>query len=774
MYSLKIVLRNLFRSKLYTLINIVGLSVSLVAVVFIVLWVKDELSYDRFHKDADNIYLTIAHFKTEGEPMSIEVSTGLFAPTAEESFDEVEAYCRTRDLYATYIMHNNVKLYNVKYLAVDTSFFSFFNFPILQGQKENVLQNPSNVVISQSLAARLFAGEDPIGKTIELGNAVSLTVAAVMQDMPHNSILPESCDMVTSFASGVTPFYSEIANSWGSCEFLSFLRIKPGTDINALAKRVTEKQTQLQGYRWFTLQPLVNMHLYTVTGEPSGIKTVRLFLIIAVAILIIACINYVNLVTARSTRRIKEVGVRKIMGGRRSQIFTQHILEAVVLFVISIALAIVLVYLLLPVYSQLVAKPVSLSWFSADIWLIFGGMLVLTTLLAGLYPAFILSSFSPLAVMQKGTFKSGFNALFRKVLIVVQFACSVILIIASITLSAQMKFIRQTNLGFDREYVFYLPLYNMAEQYESVKAELLSNPSVVGVSYSHDNPMTAGSTHAISDWDGKTTEGSLPIAQIRCDTAFIKLMGMTFAEGKGFSYNPRREYVLNESAIAAMGMDNPVGKRVYDSASIAGVVKDFHFASMHTRVTPLMMFFFPPYFYANMYVRTTGGNAADAVAAVEKLWKQYNLDYEFTYSFMDEDFERMYRSDQQTGSLFSIFAVIAIFTSCLGLFGLATYAAETRTKEIGIRKALGASEFNIITLLSKEFLLLVGVAVIIAFPLAYYLLTLLLQSYVYHVPISLWIFILAALVILVLTIATVSGQALKSAKSNPVKAIKTE
>lgn len=776
MYNLKLAFRNLWRNMLYSSINIIGLAVSLAAVAFIFFWVKDELSYDRFHKDAENIYLGIAHFKSDGGDMTAEVTSGLFGPVAQETFSEVEAYCRVRNSYEGFVRYRDKKVYDVGYVFADSTFFTLFNFPIVKGEKEGLLRSPYDIVISERFSEQLFGEEDPIGKVISIGGRKDMRVAAVMKNIPHNTGILGSVGFICTYSSNLSEYYSENIYTWQSCEYFTFLRIKQGADIKKIAEQTTQKQTELQDRRWFTLQPLVNMHLYTVEGEPSGIKTVRLFMLIGAAILVIACINYVNLVTARVTKRLREVGTRKIMGGKRRQVFGQLMLESFVLFFIAMLIAIVLMYMALPMYENISGKPLALSWLNINIWLIFGGALLSITVLAGAYPALIASSYSPLVMMRGASSKGTSRALFRKVLVVVQFVSSVVLITGTITLNAQMRYIRQKSLGFDREHVFLVTLYDMAKSYDAIVAELMQNTAILGVTYGSENVMRVSSGTIISDWEGKTSSGFISVAQERIDTSFVKVMGMSLVAGDGFSSNPRGEFILNETAIAAMGIEDPIGKRAHINweGRIVGVVKDFHFSSLHHKISPLVMYCVPAQPYYRFYIRTTGEKAAQAIAAVEKIWKQYNPDYEFSYQFLDDSFERIYRSDQRNGTLFNIFTIIAMFTSSLGLFGLATYTAETKTKEIGIRKTLGASVGSVVSLLSKEFLVLVVISIVIALPISYYLLSLLLQSYAYRIAISWWIFVLAALVVLVLVILTVSGQALRAARANPVKAIKTE
>lgn len=643
-----------------------------------------------------------------------------------------------------------------------------------------MFRNSNDVVISESLSHELFGNEDPVGKIINLEGWKDLHITGVMKDMPRNTSIPRA-EMVCQYQalSGATDwvrqFYLETINGWQSCEFLSFLRLKPGTDVKRLAEAVTEKQTVLQNIRSFTLQPLVNLHLYSLDGEPAGIKTVRIFQWIAVIILCIACVNYVNLVTARSSKRHREIGLRKVVGARKPRLFGQLIAEAVVLFVIAVAIAAVLNMLLLPAYNQLAGKTISLNWFNPGMWSIYGGMLLVVTILAGLYPSWMLASFRPLGMIQGLNVKKG-SVVFRRVLIVLQFVSSAALIVGTIALGAQMSYIRQKDLGFDKEQVLTCKLYDMATHYDAIKSELMHQDAILGVTYGSENVTQVNSGIMIDNWEGKSGDGRVSLVQERVDTSFLRMMDIPLVEGSGITTVNEPQFIFNEAAIQVMGMKNPVGKWIMQEGrgKIVGVVKDFHFASLHQKITPLIIYYMPAQGRYTLYVRTTAGKAQQAIAAVEKAWNTYNPSYSFNYTFLDETFDHQYRDDVRTSLLFGTFSIIAVFLSCLGLLGLITYTAETKFKEIGIRKVLGAGIGDIVTMLSREFLILVGIALLIAFPLAYYWLDNMLQNFAYRISLGWWMFAVTAVITVVLTVLTVSIQAIKAATANPVKALKNE
>ena len=772
-YNLKIMLRNLRRGGIYSAINIGGLAIGMAACAFIVLWVQDERSYDRFHKDADNIYTAISYFKIEGNEMRVPVTPGLFASTAKEDFAAVDDFCRVRSWGAGFLRNDDVKSSPISCYYADPNFFDFFNFPIVKGNMGNPLQNPTDVVISERLARELFSDEDPVGNVVLLDNGRGINVAAVMKDMPRNTYL-QQVDLVSLYAIDTASYYNKVLNVWDGAEFQSFLRLKPKTDVTQLAEQITEKQPEgWSAFREFLLQPLVNMHLYTLEGEPAGMKTVRLFQWIALIILVIACINYVNLVTARASKRYGEIGLKKVIGAKKFQMFLQLTREAMILFVIAVFVALILNLLLSPVFNQLSGKDVVFGLFDVNVWVIYIAMLLVVVALAGLYPAYLVAAFKPINVVQTFKIKRG-NNLFRRILVVMQFTASTALIVCVIALGLQMRYMRTMDMGYDRENVLICNLGNMAGHFDAVKAELEQQTSILGVTTTSENIMNVISAHAFENWEGKMSEGVLLYTQIRVDTSFMRMMRLTLVDGTNFTSTSEQQFILNESAVKMMGLTDPVGKWVRQNDwKIVGVVKDFNFKNLHQEIGPLAMVYLPDYF-RQLYVRIQAGNAQQAIAAVEKVWKQYNSDYAFNYWFMDDTFNGMYSSEIRSNRLFGAFSIIAILISCLGLFGLVAFTAELKTKEIGIRKVLGASVSDIVSLLSKEFFILVGVAMLIAFPLSYYWLDKMLQDYAYRINISWWLFVVVGCMNLCVVLLTVGFQAFKAATENPVDAIKSE
>ena len=773
--NIRITLRSLRRSGVYSVINVVGLAMSLATCAFIVLWVQDERSYDRFHKDAENIYLAVTHMKISGNEMLVPLTPGPVGPAAKEDFPSVEDFCRVRNWSVGFLRHEDVKTSSVFCIYADSTFFDFFNFPIIRGNRVNPLRNPADVVVSERLAGELFGKEDPIGKTVSLDDGRTVHVTAVMKNFPKNTYLWENTDLVSSFAIDGTSLSSQVMNIWEATDFFSFIRVKQGTDMAYMAQHLNGKQSEMwQTFRWFLLQPMANLHLYTLDGQPAGIKTVRLFQWIALIIFVIACINYVNLVTARASKRQREIGLKKVLGAKKWQLFLQLISEAAVLFVIAIFVALILNLMLLPLYYPLSGKEITFGLFDVNIWMVYIGMLVAVISLAGMYPAWLLASFRATNVVQTDKIKRG-SALFRKTLVVTQFVASASLIAGAIVMTAQMKYMRGMDLGYAREQVLICPMQNMSRHYHAVRTELERQTSILAVTAASDNIMDVNEGYGFGNWEGKTdVNAGLMQLGMRVDTSFLRVMGLQLVDGSNFTSAYERQYIMNEAAIKTMGMKEPVGKWVErNDTKIAGVVRDFHFRSLHHEIGPFVMYY-DPEALSNLYVRTLPGNIRQAISAVENLWNRYNPDYAFTYSFMDDTFNRMYVSEIRANRLFGIFSFIAVIISCLGLFGLVVFTAELKTKEIGIRKVLGASIFDIVKLLSREFLILVGISLLIALPLAYWWLDSLLQDFAYRISIVWWMFAAAGVITIALTLLTVGWMAVKAAVKNPVEAIKSD
>ncbi len=774
--GLSLAFRNLRRNALYSWINIIGLAVSLTVAILILLWVQDELGRDRFHEHADNIYLYYNHSRFDGQEVYGSYTEAPRGRTAKEKIAGVEEGCAIGKNYDMgYLEYSGNKFFGGKYYIADTGIFRVFTATFTEGSPSHAFNDPYSIAITDKLATFFFGNEPALGKMLTASSGKPYTVSAVVKSMPKNSTL--QFDAIFSFEQ------SRHKDNWNMSAFQTYLLLKPGVDPNSLGQQLMELRPDAKaedGWLPAVLQPLREVGLYDGDGKPTGIKSVILLTTAAVVMLIIACINYVNLVTARAAKRRKEISLRKLLGARKYQLFLQMMSEAVLLFVIALGVATALIYLLIPFYNELVGKQLSFNLFNPQVLLIYLSTFVLVVALAGIYPSIMLSSFNPKDALHPASGGRTRVFSFRKILVILQFVCSAAFIFGTIVINRQLHYMREQSVGYMQDPVFTIDIFrnkNMRDHYQSLKADLLQQSCITGVSGSEQNIIDVGNFAGGIRWEGMPEGRQFTIANCGVDTDLLPMLNMQLVEGEGFSGTPAdsSRYILNETAVKKMGMNNPIGKWFdmgYGKGIVAGVVRDFCFRHISEETPPIVMRL--PDTYWTIYIKPARGKISEAIAVTEKMWRKHEPDYPFKYQFMDETFSKMHEAELRTGRLFNVFAIISILISCLGLFGLVTYTAETKTKEIGIRKVLGASVGGLVEMLSKEFLVLVGVAMVIAFPLAYYWLHSMLQDYAYRISISWWMFGLAALVTVMLTLLTVAGQALKAARANPVKSIKTE
>lgn len=781
--------RNLKNNRLYSTINITGLAIGLAVGILILLWVQDELSYDSFHRNAGDIYKINSHI---GTGTSAQVWEGAPGPLTlfSKQIPEVVNAVRINEISESLLFKYGDKKFNESNLAfVDPTFFSVFDFKLLEGDAGNPFTNINSIVITSSEARKYFGNTDPVGKILstEQGN---FTVTAVVRDFPENSsfrynmLLPMGWYAREFAASGGNGNWKTMDEDLGNYYFHIYLQLKKDGSAETVAKKISQlyidkrKGDADAKNNFFTLQPLQSLHLITPDGNTSALQTVKIFLVVAVLILIIACINYVNLSTARSILRSREVSVRKIIGAARKQLFVQFVIESLVLFLFASAVAFLIIYLLFPLYNQISGKHLLFSFANREVWLVVGFALLGTLALASIYPALQLSSFKPIQAL-KGKLSLGLgNSFLRKGLVVIQFIFSVSLIIATIVISRQLKYIRQKDLGFDKEHVFAFGLKDeMHSHFEAFRNELLKQPGVLGVASINGTVAGVNGTTGDTYWDGKETNRTFLIHPNAIDKDLIPLLKMKIVEGSNFtgSNADSAHFILNETAVRQAGIKDPVGKSFtlwQNKGTIIGVVKDFNYASLKKAIEPSIFYYDGACW--GMYVKTTARDASKAVAGAAKTWRQYSSDFPFDYSFLDDDFNRMYKNDQRIGTLFNVFAIVAILISCLGLFGLATYTAHVKTKQIGIRKVLGASVTSIIGLLAREFILLVLVAFVIASPITWFGMNKWLQDFAYRISISWWMFLITGILAVMIALFTVGFQAIRAAIANPVKSLRTE
>jgi putative ABC transport system permease protein len=781
--------RNFKHNKLYSAINVTGLAIGLAVGILILLWVQDELSYDSFHRNASVIYKINSHI---GSGTSAQVWDGAPAPLTiftREIPDVVNAV-RVNEIYQSFLFKYGDKKFNESNLAfVDSTFFSVFDFKFLEGNATKPFTNINSVVITSSEAKKYFGNTEAVGKILATGQG-NFTVTGVVEDFPENSslrynmLLPMGWYAKEFAASGGNGDWKTMDEDLGNYYFHIYLHLKRGASPEKVAKKISQlyidKRRDDADARnnSFTLQSLQSLHLITPDGNVSALQTVRIFLVVAILILVIACINYVNLSTARSILRSKEVSVRKIIGAARRQLFVQFVVESAVLFLFASAAAFFIIYLLLPLYNQISGKHLVFNLASKEVWLVVGFALLGTLALASIYPALQLSSFKPIEAL-KGKLAAGIaNTFLRKTLVVTQFIFSVSLIIATIIISEQLKYVRQKDLGFDKEHVFAFTLKDeMHNHFEAFRNELLKQPGILGVASINGTVAGVNGTTGDTYWEGKEPNRTFLIHPNAIDKDLIPLLKMKIIQGSNFTGSPAdsAHFILNETAVKQTGIKDPIGKSFslwQNKGTIIGVIKDFNYASLKKAIEPAIFYYDPACW--GMYVKTTARDASKAIAGTTRTWKQYTSEFPFDYSFLDDDFNRMYKNDQRLGTLFNVFAVVAILISCLGLFGLATYTAHVKTKQIGIRKVLGASVTSITGLLAREFILLVLVAFVVASPVTWFVMNKWLQDFAYRISISWWMFLITGVLAILIAVFTVGFQAVRAAIANPVKSLRTE
>jgi putative ABC transport system permease protein len=782
----KIALRSLHKNTTYSFINITGVAVSLAVSILLLLWVNDELSYDRFHVNAANIYKLSPKF---GDQNIWYMSPAPIAVYAKKEVPEVEDACRvTGNGRVSVFEYNGKRITERQNCLADASFFSMFTYPLVEGNPQHPFADAYSTVLSETTAKTFFGGEDPIGKVLKGDDKKLYTVTGVMKDMPANSSM--HYNIVFNFQQleqeyDTASYFKSLNTNWDQYSYETYVLLKPNGRPDLAAEKmgiIHRRNYDIEANKHLTylLNPLTKLHLYALDGKEQGMMVVRVFFIIAVIVLLIACINYVNLITARAMKRSKEISLRKIVGAGKTSLFMQFLSESLLTFLIALVLATVIIYLVMPLYNNISGKNIIFQPWSPNVLGVYGLTLLATLLLAGIYPAITLSSFKPLEAMKGKLSGLGSKGGFRKVLVVVQFSFSILLITSTIIIGKQLKYIREKNLGYDKENVFRFSMRNMNDHYEAAMSELLKEPGIIGVTESGADIINNSSATTDLDWDGKRADQqSFTIIQMPVERNFLKVMKMPLTEGTGFTGSPAdsAHFILNETAVKESGIQEPViGKRLTlqgVKGVITGVVKDFHFQDMHQKIPPLLMQYNKNW-RDNIYVRTSAKDAPRALAAAENVWKKYNADYPFDYTFLDSQFEDLYKTDTHVGQLFNCFATITILISCLGLFGLVTFTAESKVKEIGVRKVLGAGVPQIVTLLSKDFLMLVLVAAAIAFPVAWYGLHNFLQGYAYRTNLSWWVFALAGIITLLIAMFTISVKCVQAALANPVTALKNE
>ena len=813
--------RNMLRNKTSSFINVSGLSIGIACALLIVIYIRNELNYDKFHKDADRIYHVVLNGNFNGQ----EFWNGNIAPPVgaalTNNVPEIESYTRfykPNDIVVRYEGTGRSEFFTEKnILAVDSNFLQFFGFKILEGDASTALMKPGSVVITESIAKKYFGNEKAMGKTLSMRqDKQPFVVTAVLKDVPSSSSL--QFDMLTPVAD--FPQVKRFNWSWIWRLMVCYVKLKPNVPIDAASvQRIEAKFPAVvrvqaangfrrigkpfdefikSGGKWdFHLKPLTDVHLRSADinmpwlSHISNIKYIYIFGSIALFIILLACVNFMNLSTARAANRSKEVGIRKVSGSTKSQLVKQFLAEAFLYSFISSVLAVILVILSLKGFSTIIDEPIDLqNAFSPYVWISLIGLTILIGFFAGSYPAFYLTSFNPVLVLKgRNLFSGGKKTLFlRNSLVVFQFFISTFMIIGTIVVIKQLNFFRNTDLGFDKDNVVVISGSNRIGQSEETFRQAINQiPGVLSAAISSSVPSGGafGDSYQPED-EGDKKSAEINLNSYLVDETFIPTLNIKVVKGRNFSkeFNDSASVILNEEAVQQIGWKDPVGKWLeYPGGNnvrflVIGVVKNFNVQSLQNTITPFALFHPSSKTYdwgaSNIVARIKGGNFPNTISQLEEKWKSFTTSEPFDYSFLDEQFDAQYRSEQRLGSIFSVFAGLSIFIACLGLFGLSAFLAEKRTKEIGVRKVLGATVPNVITLLSKDFVKLIIVASLIASPVAWYFMNKWLEDFPYRIKIDWTIFMIACLCTLIVALLTVSFQAIKAAIANPIKSLRTE
>jgi putative ABC transport system permease protein len=796
---IKVSFRNLWKNKIYSFINIFGLASGIAFSFLIFLFVKDELSYDRFNKDADQIYRVVKDFvNDDGSRLPDATTPPAVGPAMQMEIPGVEKVTRVfpgwgRDFL---IKYGDKKLIEQNVYRVDSSFFDVFSFHFIKGNIKNAFAQVNSVVITESTAKKYFGDEDAIGKIISLDDIGEMMVTGVVKNVPSNSHFHFDFLISTRTFPG-----NNLDGNWNWYNFYTYVKLKPGTNVAALTKKLQElyQRNDREGKNIFYTQRLTDIHLTSHLKweiEPNSDKLyVYVFTIIAIFILFIAGINYVNLATAKASVRAKEVGVRKVSGAIRSSLVNQFLVESIITCMVASVLAILIAQLLLPIANSLTQKHLSVIGTPSALVYLIGSALVLG-IVAGFFPAIYLSSFKPILVLKGLKLNERRTLSLRKVLVVVQFTISIVLIIGALIISQQMKFIQSSKLGLNKDQVlvvknsFSMPqrtaFLNDISQIRGVKKAASANGVVGGLNWTNGMSL-------------KGSQNSQLINFLSVNENFIDAMGIEIKEGRGFSKNfpadtmnngiPRGpldqnigSIIVNETAVRDLSIPEPVvgkqllwgndGDTMYYT-TIVGVMKDFHFTSLRNQIKPFA-FINNPRGQWYLTIKLSADNVSGTLAELEKSWKKISAERPFEFTFLDETFSRLYNSESRFQKVFITLVVLGIIIACLGLLGLSIFAAQQRVKEIGIRKVLGASAANLVTLLSKDFLKLVGFAFLFAIPIGWWAMNKWLQDFAYRIQIQWWVFIIAAMIAMFIALITISSQALKAAVANPVKSLRTE
>ncbi|MBN2246013.1 MAG: ABC transporter permease [Candidatus Aminicenantes bacterium] len=786
--QLKIFWRILIHQKVYTVINLAGLAVGMASCIMILLWVQDENNFDRFHEYRSDLYRIVVIDKSTDQVEQHWTTPCPLGPALKEQFPEVIRAARMNNFEEVLIQSEDKSFMESRVYYTDPDFLAMFTFPFLYGDFQTALSEPNSVVLTEKSAERYFGRDNPLGRTLTLDKAVELVVTGVIQNPPSNSLF--KMDILCPWILAETVLHGDF-KSWNSHFVATFILLSKGKDVDGFNQKIIhflDKYDVEALKEEIYAQPLKRIHLYSGSITPryegqGDIKYIYIFSYIAIFVLIIACINFMNLSTARSANRAKEVGLRKVIGASQPRIIVQFYGESLLLSFLSLFLALLVVEVYMPFFRAITGKEISLySAGSVRVLLGLSVIAFLTGLIAGTYPALYLSRFQPASVI-KGIYKQGRGgAVFRRILVVIQFVFSLFLIICAAVAFLQLRFMQNKDLGFDQSHLLYMPLRgDLDQKYEAVRSEILKSSAFIGTSMTSTVPRQGIMFSGPADrWSGSDPGKSMTWYMFSVNSDFLDTFKIPMVEGHFFSRGSKEaekdRVVINQTASRAIGNDSPLGKRFTfwgNEYVIIGVVKDFHFRSMHHSIGPLILLD-APQALRFLFVRIHSDKIIESILFLKQIWKKFVPEYPFEYHFYNEAVGRWYGPDRKISSLFYVFSWLAVFISCLGLFGLSSYMTELRTKEIGIRKVMGASAAGVWLLLSMEFTRLIVIANLISWPIAYFFMKNWLQNFAFRIRFGFWIFLAAGILTLVIAWLTISFQVIKAAWANPIDALRYE
>jgi putative ABC transport system permease protein len=780
--------RSILKNKGFAFINIFGLAIGLAASLLILLWVQDELSYDKFNSNAENIYRVEEDQFYSGEKYHVTVTPHPSGPVWKEKIPEIREQTRINRLPKILFRQEEKVFFESSIIAADSGLFNIFTMPLVFGDPTTALSSPNSIVLTEKLASKYFGDINSVGKTLTLENKFQFTVTGVMKDLPHNSMFTFEGVIPYPFLKGI----GAIDNSWGNNSILTFVLLEEGSDVGSVNKKLTDvvleylPETQTK----YLLFPLLDIHLHSQFGyeiSKGPVIVVFIFTLIAVFVLLIACINFINLSTAKASGRTKEIGIKKVTGAGQKTMIVQFMLESIFMVSVALVFALLLVGLLLPLFNNTSGKNFVLSdlfQFKFVISVIAVG--IVAGLLSGVYPALYLSSFKPVAILKGETLSGKGNGRLRQIMVITQFTLSILIAVSAIFMYKQLKYLQDKDLGFNKENLLCIPMpFDMKTKYYSLKDELLKENLIPGVTAARSNPVRIGSNSGGADWEGKDPDKRVLIGTNAVDYDYLETMKMKLASGRDFSRefisdlakDTTGNFLVNEEVVKIMGVEDPVGmsfRFMGLRGRIVGVLKNFHFKGADQPIEPIAFALAGPQYLNFILIRLAPGSITDALKTAEKVWKNLIPEYPFDYFFIDEDYNRLFSSQIRLTKLLGYFTILAVIIACMGLYGLSAFSAERRTNEIGIRKVMGAGTVIIMWNMVREVMLLVLISLVIALPAGWIIVENLLKQFASRIDMSIPVFAGIAAGAFAVALLTVSFQAFKSTLINPAVALKVE